>query len=178
MIITFADNNSFEVVSIKGRDEMTSSVSDTITKSDREVMEIIIDGTMYNDTDVEYYYLNPDNCSKIVITDDNGNTFTHLDYVIPVKFGTEYINGNVSSKIILIMAQLTETDKTLREVAGKVQYVGSELEISKAKKINKSKKMLAEWLENNPLIYTDGNSYSVTEEKQALLNGNLASYRK
>ena len=38
--------------------------------------------------------------------------------------------------------------------------------------------MLAEWLEDNPMLYTDGKYYSVTAEKQSLLNGNLASYER
>ena len=48
----------------------------------------------------------------------------------------------------------------------------------KLAKIEESKTKLAEWLANNPLIFTDGKYYSVTEEKQALLNGNLASYER
>ena len=38
--------------------------------------------------------------------------------------------------------------------------------------------MLAQWLEDNPLLYSDGKYYSVTEEKQSLLNSNLASYER
>ena len=48
----------------------------------------------------------------------------------------------------------------------------------KLAKIEESKTKLAEWLANNPLLFTDGKYYSVTEEKQALLNGNLASYER
>ena len=53
-----------------------------------------------------------------------------------------------------------------------------DLDALKADKIEMSKMMLAEWLENNPMTYTDGKMYSVTSEKQALLNGNLASYER
>lgn len=48
----------------------------------------------------------------------------------------------------------------------------------KAEKIAESKIALAEWLEDNPMLYTDGKYYSVTAEKQSLLNGNLASYER
>ena len=48
----------------------------------------------------------------------------------------------------------------------------------KGAKIAESKTKLAEWLANNPLLYSDGKYYSVTEEKQSLLNGNLASYER
>ena len=52
------------------------------------------------------------------------------------------------------------------------------LDTLKADKIEMSKRMLAEWLEDNPMLYTDGKYYSVTAEKQSLLNGNLASYER
>ena len=54
----------------------------------------------------------------------------------------------------------------------------SNLDELKANKIAESKTKLTEWLENNPMLYTDGKYYSVTAEKQSLLNGNLASYER
>ena len=59
-------------------------------------------------------------------------------------------------------------------------YVPPSADISAEKlaKITESKTKLAEWLANNPLLYSDGKYYSVTEEKQSLLNGNLASYER
>ena len=53
-----------------------------------------------------------------------------------------------------------------------------DLDTLKADKIEMSKKKLADWLENNPMLYTDGKYYSVTAEKQSLLNGNLSSYER
>ena len=53
-----------------------------------------------------------------------------------------------------------------------------DLDALKVDKITESKMMLAEWLETHPYQYTDGKYYSCTEEKQALLNGNLASYER
>ena len=53
-----------------------------------------------------------------------------------------------------------------------------DIDICKQEKIEMSKQLLAEWLENNPMTYIDGKMYSVTSEKQALLNGNLASYER
>lgn len=50
-----------------------------------------------------------------------------------------------------------------------------DVEAAKADMIQRSKELLAEWLSRNPMLYTDGNYYSVTEEKQSLLNSNLAS---
>ena len=48
----------------------------------------------------------------------------------------------------------------------------------KMAKIEESKTKLAEWLANNPLLYSNGKYYSVTEEKQSLLNSNIASYER
>ena len=59
-------------------------------------------------------------------------------------------------------------------------YVPPSTDISAEKlaKITESKTKLAEWLANNPLLYSDGKYYSVTEEKQSLLNSNIASYER
>ena len=57
-------------------------------------------------------------------------------------------------------------------------YTDNSLQLAKEIKIVDSKIQLAEWLAANPMQYTDGNYYSVTEEKQSLLNSNLASYER
>ena len=49
---------------------------------------------------------------------------------------------------------------------------------AKVYKIAESKDKLAEWLANHPMTYKDGKQYSVTAEKQSLLNGNLSSYER
>ena len=56
--------------------------------------------------------------------------------------------------------------------------VPADLDGAKTAKIEESKTKLAEWLANNPLLYSDGKYYSVTEEKQSLLNSNIASYER
>lgn len=48
----------------------------------------------------------------------------------------------------------------------------------KRQRVADSKLQLAEWLANNPILYTDGKYYSVTEEKQTLLNNNLTSFER
>ena len=57
-------------------------------------------------------------------------------------------------------------------------YSAINIDEVKASKIAESKEKLAEWLEDNPMLYTDGKYYSVTAEKQSLLNSNLASYER
>lgn len=57
-------------------------------------------------------------------------------------------------------------------------YTAVDLDNLKLQKIAESKLQLAEWLESHPMQYTDGKYYSVTEEKQSLLNNNLTSYER
>lgn len=53
-----------------------------------------------------------------------------------------------------------------------------DIEYRKTEKITESKTALAEWLENNPYLHTDGKYYACTAEKQSLLNNNLTSYER
>lgn len=68
--------------------------------------------------------------------------------------------------------------KIIDIVATEPVVTAEEIEAHKTKRIQESKILLAKWLNGNPILYTDGKYYSVTEEKQALLNGNLASYER
>ena len=68
--------------------------------------------------------------------------------------------------------------KIVDVVATEPVVTAEEIEAHKTKRIQESKILLAKWLNDNPILYTDGKYYSVTEEKQALLNGNLASYER
>lgn len=67
-------------------------------------------------------------------------------------------------------------ERSAEEMA--TEYNSKRLTEIKGDKIIESKNKLAEWLSTNPMEFTDGKLYSVTEEKQALLNGNLASYER
>lgn len=67
-------------------------------------------------------------------------------------------------------------ERTAEEMAS--EYDSERFDTFKESKIAESKIKLAEWLTTHPMQFTDGKYYSVTEEKQALLNGNLASYER
>lgn len=62
--------------------------------------------------------------------------------------------------------------------ASPISPMPEDIEDAKAYKITESKGKLAEWLANHPMTYKDGKQYSVTAEKQSLLNGNLSSYER
>lgn len=100
------------------------------------------------------------------ILDDNDEKDTEIEAKI-IEFypNFELVLKDDGSKIIDI-------------VATKPVVTAEEIEAHKTKRIQESKILLAKWLNDNPILYTDGKYYSVTEEKQALLNGNLASYER
>ena len=100
------------------------------------------------------------------ILDDNNEKDAELEAKI-IEFypNFELVLNDDGSKIIDVVA--TEPVVTAEEI-----------EAHKTKRIQESKILLAKWLNDNPILYTDGKYYSVTEEKQALLNGNLASYER
>lgn len=81
---------------------------------------------------------------------------------ITVKPGYLYVNGEFTAPLPIVGALPSEDD----------------IKATKTEKVTESKLKLAEWLENNPMLYADGKYYSVTAEKQSLLNGNLASYER
>ena len=58
------------------------------------------------------------------------------------------------------------------------EYEKTLLPVRIEQRVAESKLKLAEWLRGNPLLFSDGKYYSVTEEKQSLLNSNLASYER
>ena len=95
-----------------------------------------------------------------------------------IKDGEKMLAANFldgkSSEEIKAIAERTLADCIATENAA----AEKSLEEYKADKIAESKARLSEWFENNPYLHTDGNYYSVTEEKQSLLNSNLASYER
>ena len=105
---------------------------------------------------------------------------TNENNVITLFLRTGHINGAVS--LTGNVPEYLEPYKYKLENAEIVEnpdYVPPDtLSPLKMAKIEESKTKLAEWLANNPLLYSDGKYYSVTEEKQSLLNGNLASYER
>ena len=72
----------------------------------------------------------------------------------------------------------SKTNTFSEPVINYTPITSGDINVLKTEKIAESKTKLTEWLENNPLQFTDGKYYSVTAEKQALLNSNLASYER
>lgn len=173
MTITFADNITYPILTILGRTELVSSLPDLIAKSDRNIMEIHFDSTILDKDDIFIYYKNAAELTHTVtIVDDKGQSYTHLDYVIPVKFSFEYFGNEVNPRIVLILAQLTETDKSLREVAGMTKvYTGTELEIAIAKKVDELSNICTQTIyDGADVTLADGTVEHFTLDEQDQLN--------
>lgn len=68
------------------------------------------------------------------------------------------------------------TMEEYKEIVGTIPAT-ADLATIKAEKVMDSKEALEVYLLENPLTWTDGNQYSVTEEKQSLLTSQLALYQ-
>ena len=100
------------------------------------------------------------------ILDDNDEKDAEIEEkIISMYPNFDFVLNDDGSKIVDV-------------VAIEPVVTAEEIEVHKTKRIQESKILLAKWLNDNPILYTDGKYYSVTEEKQALLNGNLASYER
>ena len=108
------------------------------------------------------------------ITDEEGNTISSC-YIIRKNIISETIIDENGEEYIV---ERVEDVVEYGEIIPNPDYVSSELSTYRDEAIKKSKVMLAQWLEDNPMLYSDGKYYSVTEEKQSLLNSNLASYER
>lgn len=65
------------------------------------------------------------------------------------------------------------TTDEYKEIVGKLPE-NADLDTVKAQKVLDSKEALELYLVEHPITWTDGNQYSVTQEKQSLLTSNLA----
>lgn len=173
MTITFADGITYPILTILGRTELVSSLPDLIAKSDRNILEIHFDSTVLDKDSVFIYYKNATELTHtITIADDEGQSYTHLDYVIPVKFSFEYFGSETNPRIVLVLAQLTETDKSLREVAGMTKvYTGTELEIAVAKKVDELSDICTQTIyDGADVTLADGTVEHFTLDEQDQLN--------
>lgn len=73
--------------------------------------------------------------------------------------------------------KISEVDDYYEVVESDAYNISDVLESKKTEKISESKSKLKGYLETHPLQWIDGEYYSVTEEKQALLTSNLAAYQ-
>lgn len=78
-------------------------------------------------------------------------------------------------KLTIENGKVVSWEKTVIELDS--EELKRELESLKSERITQSKQQLEEFLQNNPLQFTDGKFYSVTAEKQTLLANALQVYQ-
>lgn len=83
-----------------------------------------------------------------------------------------------SDDTVVYVGMVKQEDGTYAVPEAIIYPKHSNLDEAKTAKITESKIKLAEWLQKNPMLYSDGKYYSATEEKQSLLNNNLTSYER
>lgn len=108
------------------------------------------------------------------ITDEEGNVVFSCYIILKHTISETIIDENGEECIVERVEDVIEYG----EIISNPDYVSTNINIHRDEAIKRSKVMLAQWLEDNPLLYSDGKYYSVTEEKQSLLNSNLASYER
>lgn len=104
------------------------------------------------------------------------------DFVCDVVYTTTL--GNIVNNVLTVENPKNQAEITITATSSSfsdsktilVSYVNI-IESLKESLINKSKQLLAEYLQKNPLLYADGKYYSLTAEKQSLLNNAIAVYQ-
>lgn len=174
------------IIVYSGKEEI-ASVDDRVTKATRPVLEINFPETVEYDTLMKAYR-DENALSEISIIQEGGSTFVHMDYMIRVSLALVAYENEADAKLyganrwIMKLAQLTETDKQLRETVAKVtnSVAYMTLDEYKQSKIQQSKTDLETYLTNTPLISAckDGiyAPYTATTEKQQLFVSQYASY--
>ena len=177
--VSFKGYDPIEVITVINNGmEFSTSAHDTIPSAERNTLEIHFPENVDGVKLIPIVGDDPA-LSELTIATPAGEVFVHLNYNIVTKCSYENYN-NEGYRWILKLAQLNETDIQLRKIVGKAVNDASVMTLDEYKvyKVNESKTLLAIWLAANPILFTDGKYYSVTEEKQALLNSNLASYER
>lgn len=96
----------------------------------------------------------------------------------PAEFLAKCVHIEDSADVKQGMIYDTETGEFKDREVVPISPMPEDIDGAKAYKVAESKEKLAEWLANHPMTYKDGKQYSVTAEKQSLLNGNLSSYER
>lgn len=123
---------------------------------------------------------------RIFRTTPNGSgAYSHIgeDWILPipdgylqVADGVELTCGGFGTPTIENGIMTAWTGDEAAWIAWQAEN-GPDLSTIKSERIAYSKTTLADYLAANPLTWSDGKKYSVTEDKQALLTGNLAAYQ-
>ena len=168
--ITFKGHPAIECDSVISYDSTSYSSDDVLKTAMRPCIDIRFPTTVDQHTLTEIFTSKDDSLSEIAInriypnpqyvdketTPDMDETLTesyiHSDYNIPVKLSLEYVDDNM--RWVMTLAQLTEIDKALREIAGKTAKKTEFLTFEEYQNvlIEKSNNDLASFLLSHPLV--------------------------
>ena len=116
-----------------------------------------------------------ENLSGFMLYEDDEKTIVRdcTGYKYKWNIYTEYENG--------IMLTKSETDREQKPISITLEQVAENLIDSKKNVILQSRLLLSEYLENNPLTFVSNTgkkgTYSVTQEKQALMMSQYMAYQ-
>lgn len=127
---------------------------------------------------MKYVRLNNNVVAEIIPEFDPIFPDVPIEQRYPAEFVKKLVTVDDSIEVRVGMVYDKETGVFSVPEPSAVEPVPADLDAAKKQRIADSKIQLAEWLESHPMQYTDGKYYSVTEEKQSLLNNNLTSYER
>lgn len=127
---------------------------------------------------MKYVRLNNNVVAEIIPEFDPIFPDVPIEQRYPAEFVKKLVTVDDSIEVRVGMVYDKETGVFSVPEPSAVEPEPADLDVAKKQRIADSKIQLAEWLENHPMQYTDGKFYSVTEEKQSLLNNNLTSYER
>lgn len=191
--ITFKGHPSIECNAVISYDMAAYSSDDVLKTAMRPCIDIRFPTTVDQHTLVEIFTSKDGSLSEIAINRTYPNpqneeetlteSYIHSDYDIPVKLALEYVDDTL--QWVMTLAQLTEIDKALREIAGKVAKKTEFLTFEEYQDalVEKSNDDLASYLLNHPLISSchEGiyQRYNATLNHQFLFTSNyMAHYVK
>ena len=197
------------MITFKGRTSLVAESYDTDTRevyssqderalSQRNVLILTFPSEVNKDDLISAYTANDNTLSEIAIDDatinpdyisdedtPNEKKYFHnihvfAYYMIPVSLDLEMIDGRF--KWVMVLAELTETDKALRDIAGKIAKKVDFLTLDEYRQslIDKSNDDLARFLATHPLISACHQNifrkYSATLQHQFLFTSNYLAY--
>ncbi len=127
---------------------------------------------------MKYVRLNNNVVAEIIPAIDSAFPDVPIEQRYPAEFVKKLVAVDDSVEVRVGMVYDKETGAFSVPKPPAIEPVPVDLDAAKKQRISDSKTQLAEWLESHPMQYTDGKFYSVTEEKQSLLNNNLTSYER
>lgn len=183
--VKFKGLDAIPAIVVYCSNQQIESFADINKIDDRDVIEIHFSENTEFDTLMEAYR-SDDALSEITLSDTN-EEYIYYDYVIRVSLSLTSVSSDTEVGIaqnhwIMKLAQLTETDKRLRQIVDTINKSPATMTLEEYKeaKIAQSKTLLEKYLDTHPLITNVKNDifgeYSATVDKQNLFISQCITY--